>query len=261
MKNKNIDSGKSFDWGRTSQDYAKFRDIYPCEFYEKIIGRGLCTEGQIVLDIGTGTGVLPRNMYRYGADWTGIDISPEQIAQAKALSGGMNIDYRATSAEDMDFAENSFDVVTACQCFWYFDHEKIAPIIHRVLKPGGRFVLLCMEWLPLEDEVAAASENLVLKYNPKWSGGGATMEPIDIPEPYGEYFDLEYHSEYKLNVHFTAEGWNGRMKSCRGIGASLSRADIERWEREHMELLAKIAPCEFDVLHYAAVAVIKSKKR
>ena len=30
--------------------------------------------------------------------------------------------------------------------------------------------------------------------------------------------------------------------------------------REHMELLAKIAPDEFDVLHYAAVAVLKSKK-
>ena len=28
-------------------------------------------QGQKVLDIGTGTGVLPRNMYAYGADWTG----------------------------------------------------------------------------------------------------------------------------------------------------------------------------------------------
>ena len=36
--------------------------------------------------------------------------------------------------------------------------------------------------------------------------------------------------------------------------------EIARWEREHMELLAKIAPDEFDVLHYAAVAVLKSKK-
>ena len=45
--------------------------------------RGLCIKGQRVLDIGTGTGVLPRNMYKYGAKWTGTDISPEQIEQAK----------------------------------------------------------------------------------------------------------------------------------------------------------------------------------
>ena len=78
-----IDAGKAFDWGRTSEEYARYRDIYPQEFYQKIVDRGLCVESQNVLDIGTGTGVLPRNMYRYGAQWTGTDISPEQIEQAQ----------------------------------------------------------------------------------------------------------------------------------------------------------------------------------
>ena len=64
-----IDAGKAFNWGRTSDDYAKYRDIYPDEFYKKLVDRGLCVEGQNVLDIGTGTGVLPRNMYRYGNCW------------------------------------------------------------------------------------------------------------------------------------------------------------------------------------------------
>ncbi len=85
ITNKNIDSGKAFDWGRTSSDYAKFRDIYPQEFYDRIVRRNLCVEGQRVLDLGTGTGVLPRNLYRYGAKWTGTDIFEEQIAQARLL--------------------------------------------------------------------------------------------------------------------------------------------------------------------------------
>ena len=89
----NIDGGKAFDWGKTSADYAKFRDIYPQEFYDKIIKRKLCVKGQTVLDIGTGTGVIPRNMYRYGAKWIGTDISENQIEQAKILSKGMDIDY------------------------------------------------------------------------------------------------------------------------------------------------------------------------
>ena len=71
---KNIDNGRSFDWGRASADYAKYRDIYPEEFYDKIISLGLCTQGQSVLDLGTGTGVLPRNMYKYGASFVGVDI-------------------------------------------------------------------------------------------------------------------------------------------------------------------------------------------
>ena len=82
MQADNIDGGREFDFGKTSSDYAKYRDIYPESFYRKIADRGLCVSGQRVLDIGTGTGVLPRNMYRFGAEWTGADISAEQIAQA-----------------------------------------------------------------------------------------------------------------------------------------------------------------------------------
>lgn len=36
ITNNNIDGGKPFDWGRASSDYAKYRDIYPRKFYEKI---------------------------------------------------------------------------------------------------------------------------------------------------------------------------------------------------------------------------------
>ncbi len=42
IKNKDIDAGKAFDFGKVSTDYAKFRDIYPQEFYHKILNRKLC---------------------------------------------------------------------------------------------------------------------------------------------------------------------------------------------------------------------------
>ena len=257
ITNKYIDGGKAFDWGRTSADYAKFRDIYPQEFYDKITDRGLCIKDQSVLDMGTGTGVLPRNMYKYGAKWTGTDISENQIRQAKLLSEGMDIDYYALSAENLDFPDNSFDVITACQCFWYFDHEKIMPELVRMLKPDGSLLLLYMAWLSFEDKIAQASEKLVLKYNPGWSGAGETVHPIFVPECYNEKFRLIYHEEYHLNVHFTRESWNGRIKACRGVGASLTEEEINAWEKEHIKLLSEIAPVEFDILHYGAIAELK----
>lgn len=257
---KDIDGGKAFDWGKTSKDYAKFRDIYPKEFYDKIIKRNLCIKGQKVLDIGTGTGVLPRNMYFYGAKWVGVDISKEQIEQAKILSKGMNIDYYTLATEDIDFPDNSFDIITACQCFWYFNHEQIIPKFLRILKPGGHILVLYMAWLPFEDKIAGASEELVLKYSPKWSGAKETIHPIYIPDCYRENFDFVYHEEYPLKVHFTRESWNGRMKACRGIGASLTKEEVYLWEKEHMKLLSEIAPSEFDILHYAAIAELKMKE-
>lgn len=254
-----IDGGKPFDWGKTSEDYAKFRDIYPNEFYERIAARGLCVDGQRVLDIGTGTGVLPRNMRRFDAKWTGADISENQIAQARRLSEGMGIDYYALPAEELDFPDGTFDVITACQCFRYFDHEILMPKIRRMLKHGGRLLILYMAWLPFEDKIAGASEQLVLKYNPEWSGDSETVHPIKIPECYFRDFELAFSEEYILPVHFTRESWNGRMKACRGVGASLPEDRIADWEAEHLALLEKIAPQEFDIRHYAAMAELKKK--
>ena len=261
IKDDRIDAGKAFDWGKTSKEYARYRDIYPKEFYQKIVGRGLCIKGQRVLDLGTGTGVLPRNMYKYGAEWTGTDISPEQIEQAKKLAAAsdMSIDFLAVPTEQLDFTPETFDVITACQCFWYFDHEKVMPKLSGLLKSEGRLLILYMAWLPYEDRLAGASEELVLKYSTMWSGAGETRHQIWIPDIAYEYFEMEDHEEYDLMVPFTKESWHGRMRACRGVGASLSEEELVRWDREHRELLNRIAPEQFDVLHYAALAVLKKK--
>ena len=261
ISNGKIDGGKAFDWGKTSEEYARYRDIYPDIFYRKIVERGLCVKGQDVLDLGTGTGVLPRNMYRYGAAWTGTDISPEQIKQAKLLAdaGGMEIAFLASPAEALDFPKESFDVVTACQCFWYFDHERLTPMLSRWLKPDGKLLILQMAWLPYEDAVAGKSEELVLKYSPGWTGAGYTRQKVVIPDAVYTYFELEDHEEYDLMVPFTRETWHGRMRACRGVGASLEEDELNRWDREHREMLDRTAPDAFEVLHHAALAVLRKK--
>lgn len=262
MKKKDIDHGKSFDWGRTSAGYARYRDIYPEEFYRKILGRGVCVKGQAVLDIGTGTGVLPRNLYQYGAEFTGIDISENQIEQANLLAekSNMKIAFQCVPAEKSDFPADTFDAVTACQCFAYFDHAQLAPHIHRILKPDGKFVILYMAWLPFDDRIAGESEALILKYNPAWTGRGERRRSIPVPEVYDDYFAIEDREVFDVAVPFTRESWNGRIKACRGIGASLSDEEIEAFENEHRALLEKIAPREFNVLHYAAMTILRNRK-
>lgn len=116
-----------------------------------------------------------------------------------------------------------------------------------------------MAWLPYEDPIAGASEELVLKYSPKWSGAGETRKPVAIPDVSFRYFDLEDHDEYDVMIPFTKESWHGRMKACRGVGASLSEEEMADWDREHRELLDRIAPDQFEALHYAASAVLRKR--
>lgn len=259
IQNQAIDGRKTFDWGRTSDDYAKYRDIYPPAFYQKLLDLGLCVKGQRVLDLGTGTGVLPRALYPYGASFTGADVSENQIHQARRLSAeqNMNIHFLTASAENCDFPADSFDIVTACQCHFYFDHEIVTPKIARMLKPHGRYVILYMAWLPREDSIAGASESLVLQYNPHWSGRDETRHPIQLPSNAADFFTVEHSLVFDLCVPFTRESWDGRMRACRGIGASLSPQEAAAFSAAHMELLQKIAPEAFTILHYAAITVLQ----
>ena len=255
------DNGNPFDFGKTSEVYAKYRDIYPPEFYEKLVELKLGVKGQRCLDLGTGTGVLPRNMYKYGAQWLGTDISENQIKYAQKLSqeNGMDIKYLVSSAEELDFPAGSFDIVTACQCFGYFNKEVILPKIHKFLVDGGHFAVLFMAWLPYESEIAMTSENIVLKYNPDWNGG--RMKRYDLPEPEWskEYFTLANAITFDIPLTFTREGWHGRIKSCRGIGASnLSPDQIAAWEKEHLEYMNTL-PETFEILHYVSMLDFKKK--
>lgn len=262
QKKEVIDHGKTFDFGNTSRDYARYRDIYPPEFYQRILDLGLCREGQKVLDLGTGTGVLPRNLYRYGAEFTGTDLSENQIKEARRLAEqeNMKINFQWMPAEKSDFPDRSFDVITACQCFSYFNHSELAPKISHLLNAGGRFAILYMAWLPFEDVIAGKSEELVLRYNPLWTGCREERHPIVIPESYDRFFVKENEMVFDLSVPFTRESWNGRMKSCRGIGASLTEAEVDRFDREHLSLLKETAPECFEILHYAAITVLRRKE-
>lgn len=265
----NIDSGRPFDWGKTSEDYAKYRDIYPNSFYDHIYKKGVGVTGQRILDIGTGTGVLPRNMYRFNqasgndiAHWVGTDISENQIEQARILAreAGMDIEFLVCPAEDINYPDGTFDAITACQCIYYPNHKVTAPRFAKILKRGGRFLILWMAWLPNEDRIAGRSEEIILKYNPGWNGAGYVRSPIEVPNEYLEYFDITGRIDYDELLPFTREGWHGRMRACRGVGASLSDDELRLWEREHMDMLINEAPEQFEILHYITMVELTVRK-
>ena len=77
-----VDHGKKFDFGKTSEKYAKYRDIYPEQLFERLHEIGIGVSGSNWLDLGTGTGVIPRGMAKYGASIIATDISENQILEA-----------------------------------------------------------------------------------------------------------------------------------------------------------------------------------
>lgn len=242
MELEKIDGGQAFDFGKTSEGYAMYRDIYPESMYKKLIGCGIGKRGQEICDLGSGTAVLPINMHATGAKFTSTDISENQIAFGKRASlerGFSDIRFKVCSAEDTGFKDGSFDAVTAVQCFHYFNAEKAAREIWRVLKPQGLFAKIFMDWLPFQDEKINEMEQLVLKYNPRWSGGGFKKYDYRFPEWARGLFTLEHMESYDETLRFSKEAWLKRVLTCRGVGASLSENKTAEFEKEYRAILEK----------------------
>lgn len=242
MKISDVDNNNEFDFGKTSADYARFRDIYPKSMYDKLIAYGIGKKGQHILDLGSGTAVLPINLYHTGAVFTATDIAENQIMfgrQLAAEKGMDNIRFKVCSAEDTGFDSNSFDAVTAVQCFPYFDAEKAFAEIYRVLQPHGLFCKVLMDWLPKEDKAIAEMIGLVQRYNPAWTPEGFNTDAYRFPDWARGRFDLVTAESYDTDLLFTKEVWLGRVKTCRGVGASLPPEKIAAFEKEYRSMLAR----------------------
>lgn len=239
-----IDRGQAFDFGKTSAAYAAYRDIYPPVLYDRLRALGVAADGTDWLDLGTGTGVLPKNLYNSKASITGVDVSAEQIAFARqeAADHGRQITYLVSPAEATGLPDHSFDTITAAQCFWYFDRETMRAEIRRLLRPGGKLIKIVMDWEPA-DPIAARSIGTVQAFNPNWTGGGGVGADI-----YDELFPGRQTEVFDVDLPFTRESWHGRMCACRGTLASMDAATFRAWELAHLAFLAQ-CPAEFNVRH------------
>ncbi len=118
-------------------------------FSEKLLfreGRAwVCSQAQgDVLEIAVGTGLnLP--YYPERVRLTGVELSPVmlEVAQARARELGIEADLRVGDAQTLEFADESFDTVvfTLSLCTIPDDRKAVAEA-YRVLRPGGRFLLL-----------------------------------------------------------------------------------------------------------------------
>ena len=244
MEKITVDDGKAFDFGKTSKAYAKFRDIYPEEVFEKLHEIGVGVQGSRWLDLGTGTGVIPRGLAKYGADIVATDISEQQITEAIALSKDYsNIKYEVLAAEDISYPEHSFDAVTACQCFWYFDPNTVVPVIKSLLKPGGIFLKLYMSYLK-EESIAQDSNSIVKRINGNWKGASPALQDLNT-----HYFEDPHTETMLVDIPFTRESWHGRMMASRGVMASMNAEQLAQFDAEHRKMLEEKYPEKFTVRH------------
>src|SRR5262249_20934066 len=115
--------------------------------------------GEKVLDVGCGTGslaIIAKVKAGASVEISGRDAAPAMIARArqKAAQAGVEIDFQAGVVEALDFPDDTFDVVLSSFMVHHLPgglKAKAFAEIYRVLKPGGR--LLVVDFEPPQNRV------------------------------------------------------------------------------------------------------------
>jgi 2-polyprenyl-6-hydroxyphenyl methylase / 3-demethylubiquinone-9 3-methyltransferase len=129
-----------------------------------------CLKGLRMLDIGCGGGILSEPLARLGASMVGADPSEDNIAaaQAHAAEVGVEVEYRATTAEDLAVASERFDVVLAMEVV-----EHVANVgafvgsCATMIKPGGLMIVATLNRTLKSFALAIVGAEYVLRWLPR----------------------------------------------------------------------------------------------
>ena len=124
----------------------------------RLIETGRVQEGDRVLDVACGTGIVARqaaSRVGSGGSVVGVDVNEGMLAVAEEATADVQppIEWRQGDATELPFTDEEFDIVCCQQALQFFD-EPVAALeeMRRVLKPGGRVALSV--WRPLHYQPA-----------------------------------------------------------------------------------------------------------
>lgn len=145
MNYKQIDAA-SYD--RVAAEFDRLTERLSAPIAMRMIKLAQLRPSDCILDVGTGTGLVALRAARLlsGGRVIGIDHSQGMIeqacAKARRSSVGEFVIFRRSDAEQLDFSDQSFDVVLSLYALFHFpDPLRALAEMYRVLRPGGRVVI------------------------------------------------------------------------------------------------------------------------
>lgn len=111
---------------------------YVWQYGEKILEMLAIKPGELILDLGCGTGQLTAEIASLGAKVVGVDISEQAIANCR--KNYPHIEFRVANGANFSYEQPVDAVFSNAALHWINPPAAAVKCIHQVLKPGGRFI-------------------------------------------------------------------------------------------------------------------------
>ncbi|MFO1320772.1 MAG: class I SAM-dependent methyltransferase [Burkholderiales bacterium] len=124
-------------------DYIRARPGYPDALLGELSARFGLQRTSVIADVGSGTGLLATLFLEHGNPVFGVEPNREMREAGESLLARYS-DFTSVgaAAEATSLPDASVDFVTAGQAFHWFDRPRARNEFARILKPGGRVVLV-----------------------------------------------------------------------------------------------------------------------
>ncbi len=184
--------------------YAKYRPSYPSEYIEYLVSEADLNENCMIADIGSGTGILSRQLLDKGFTVIGVEPNDDMRTLAeqtlKPDSHFISVD---AVAEKTTLNDSSLDLITVAQAFHWFDIEQFRLECQRILKQDANVNLV---WNSRDgaSDINKESADICQKYCPNFKGfsGGIEETPIPFQDFFrdGKYDFKNFRNDLQLNL-------------------------------------------------------------
>lgn len=193
-------------------DYRRYRPGYPPALTEWLLAEAGLKAGDTVADIGSGTGLLSRDLLAAGLRVQAVEPNAAMRAAAEAELGTFpGFTSIAGTAEATGLPDASVQLLTAAQAFHWFVPAQARAEAQRVLAPGGAAALI---WnvRRIDGAFAIAYEDLLMRRCPDYAAGQPHQASIgEITEFFGAATRREARFDYVQRFDF--DGLKGRLLS------------------------------------------------
>lgn len=199
--------------------YVKYRPSYPKEAIDYLYNTIGLEPNCDIADIGAGTGIFSALLLERGSRVTAVEPNPEmRRAAEEKFAKDNHFRVLSGSAEKTELSDQSVDFIVCAQAFHWFDRDATQLEFKRILKPGGKVVLIWNSRLTYGTPFLEQYEQLVQAFGTDYT---QVNHKNITPESLSSFFKTGQMqvAHFSNQQVFDFEGLSGRARSSSYIPA------------------------------------------